>query len=296
MTLEGMTPEAMTPEAMTLEAMTLDPRLRLGFIGAGNMARSLIGGLLAAGHPASNLIAADPDPGQRAAAAALGGIATSADNGAVAAGADVIVLAIKPQVMGVVCRALQQQLRPGALLISIAAGIRLDAIERWLGPVPVVRCMPNTPALLRAGITALTGNAFTGADQLAIAAAVLGAVGKTAVLDSETQLDAVTAISGSGPAYFFLFTEALIEAGIRLGLAPDLARALAVETAHGAARMALDTAGTLAQLRGSVTSPNGTTEAAVAAFEAGGLRTLVDRAATAARDRSIALADELGTD
>ena len=277
--------------------MTLDPKLRLGFVGAGNMARSLIAGLLAAGHPAGRMIAADPDPRQVAAALELGPIATSADNAAVAAGADVIVLAIKPQVMGGVCRALRPHLDPSRhLLISIAAGIPLQAMERWLGALPVVRCMPNTPALLRAGITALAGNRHVSTSQLSNAAAVLGAVGKTVLLDGEDQLDAVTAISGSGPAYFFLFTEALVDAGIRQGLAPALARNLAVETALGAARMAAEASGSLADLRRSVTSPNGTTEAAIAAFEAGGLRPLVDRAATAARDRSIELADELGND
>ena len=292
-----MTLEGMTLEGMTLEGMTLDPRLRLGFIGAGNMARSLIGGLLAAGHPGDRIIAADPDPGQLAAAAALGAIATTPANAAVADAADIIVLAIKPQVMSAVCRALRPHLSADRhLLISIAAGIRLQAMDRWLGARPIVRCMPNTPALLRAGITALAGNRQVAPGQLATAAAVLGAVGKTAVLDSEDQLDAVTAISGSGPAYFFLFTEALIDAGIGQGLAPELARALAVETALGAARMALTTSSSLPDMRRSVTSPNGTTEAAIAVFEAGGLRPLVERAANAARDRSIALADELGTD
>ena len=277
--------------------MTLDPQLRLGFVGAGNMARSLIAGLLAAGHPAGRLIAADPDPRQVAASLELGPIATSADNAAVAAASDVIVLAIKPQVMAAVCRALRPHLDASRhLLISIAAGIPLQAMERWLGALPVVRCMPNTPALLRAGITALAGNRHVSTSQLSNAAAVLGAVGKTVLLDGEDQLDAVTAISGSGPAYFFLFTEALVDAGIRQGLAPALARNLAVETALGAARMAAEASGSLADLRRSVTSPNGTTEAAIAAFEAGGLRPLVDRAATAARDRSIELADELGND
>ena len=261
------------------------------------MARSLIGGLLAAGHPAACITAADPDAQGLRLAAQLGPVHTTDDNLQVLARADLIILAVKPQVMAAVCSGLRAGLQPNRhTLISIAAGIPLDAMGRWLGPLPIVRCMPNTPALLRAGITALVGNAHASADQLAAAAAVLGAVGKTAILAHEAQLDAVTAISGSGPAYYFLFTEALIEAGIRQGLAPALATDLAVETALGAARMARETSGALADLRRSVTSPNGTTEAALAAFEAGGLRALVTRAADAARDRSIALAKELGGD
>lgn len=277
--------------------MSLDPTTRIGFIGAGNMARSLIGGLLAAGHPADRISAADPDIDGLQLAAQLGALHTTNDNLQVLARADLVILAVKPQVMATVCSGLLPGLVPSRhTLISIAAGIPLSAMDRWLGPLPIVRCMPNTPALLRAGITALAGNAHVSAAQLAAAAEVLGAVGKTAIVEREDQLDAVTAISGSGPAYFFLFTEALIEAGIRQGLAPELARDLAIETALGAARMARETSGALADLRRSVTSPHGTTEAAIAAFEAGGLRALVDRAADAARDRSIALAQELGGD
>ena len=277
------------------------------------MARSLIGGLLAAGHRAEQITVAEPDAGQRGRLQALGPLRLGTDNQFAIRDADIIVLAVKPQVLGAVCTALRPALRstgeagnlptdhPPAdhpstdqLVVSIAAGVRLQAMQQWLGDCAIVRCMPNTPALLRAGITVLTGNARVSTRQLALATALLRAVGQCEVVDDEDLLDPVTAISGSGPAYFFLFMEALIAAGIAQGLTADQARRLVVETALGAARMASETTSSLEALRISVTSPNGTTERALQAFENGDLRSLVATAALAARDRSIEMADELG--
>ena len=267
------------------------------------MARSLSGGLLAAGHRGDHISVAEPDAGQRERLQALGPLRLGADNLVAIRDADVIVLAVKPQVLGAVCAALRPALRSTGesgnpptdqLVVSIAAGVRLRAMQQWLGDCAIVRCMPNTPALLRAGITVLTGNARVTPRQLALATALLRAVGQCEVVDDEDLLDPVTAISGSGPAYFFLFMEALTAAGIAQGLTEDQARRLVVETALGAARMASETASSLEALRVSVTSPNGTTERALQAFENGDLRSLVATAALAARDRSIEMADELG--
>ena len=277
------------------------------------MARSLIGGLLAAGHRGDHISVAEPDAGQRERLQALGPLRLGADNLVAIRDADVIVLAVKPQVLGAVCTALRPALRSTGesgnpptdqpptdqpptdqLVVSIAAGVRLRAMQQWLGDCAIVRCMPNTPALLRAGITVLTGNARVTPRQLALATALLRAVGQCEVVDDEDLLDPVTAISGSGPAYFFLFMEALIAAGIAQGLTAEQARRLVVETALGAARMASETTSSLEALRISVTSPNGTTERALQAFENGDLRSLVATAALAARDRSIEMADELG--
>ncbi len=280
-----------TPRA---SGTTLPDHLRIAFIGGGNMARSLIGGLVAAGHAPARITVSEPDAGQRERLAELGAIHIGADNGVAAADADIVVLAVKPQVLGPVCSGLRPVLgRDGQLVVSIAAGVRLPSMADWLGPRAIVRCMPNTPALLRAGITVLTGNAAVSAGQMELARALLRAVGECEVVDDESLLDPVTAISGSGPAYFFLFMEALIAAGVAQGLTPEQSRKLVVETALGAARMAAETPSTLEALRISVTSPKGTTERALQAFEQGDLRGLVARAALAARDRSVELADEL---
>ena len=285
----------MTPPSTPSALPALPAHLRIAFIGGGNMARSLIGGLVAAGHAPALIAVAEPDAGQRERLRELGGIAIGADNATAAAEADIVVLAVKPQVLGPVCTGLRPALgRPGQLVVSIAAGVRLQSMADWLGARPIVRCMPNTPALLRAGITVLTGNTEVSAAQMDLARALLQAVGECEVVADEALLDPVTAISGSGPAYFFLFMEALTAAGVAQGLTPEQARKLVVETALGAARMAAETPSTLEALRISVTSPKGTTERALQAFEQGDLRGLVARAALAARDRSIELADELG--
>jgi pyrroline-5-carboxylate reductase len=268
----------------------------IAFIGGGNMARSLIGGLIADGMPAALLQVADPDAQRRAILEREFAIRAGADNVAAAAAADVIVLAVKPQDMHGVARGLARSLAGrGILAISIAAGIRSTDLARWLGgDSPVVRAMPNTPALLGCGATVLCAGPGALPAHREQAEAILRAVGSVSWVEDETQMDAVTALSGTGPAYFFFLTEAMADGATELGLAPELARLLAVETALGAARMAIESDDDIAQLRLRVTSPGGTTAAAVAALEAGGFRALVNLALSRAHARSRELADLFG--
>jgi len=259
----------------------------VAFIGGGNMARSLIGGLVARGRPVDAIRVAEPVAALRDALKHDFGV-TCAEHATVAAeGADVWVLAVKPQVMREVCTSLvplAQGKRP--LVVSIAAGITTTQLDRWLGgSMPVVRAMPNTPALLGAGITGLFANARTSGAQRDDAGALLDAVGPTVWIDDEAKMDAVTAVSGSGPAYVFLLAEAMQAAGIAQGLSPEAARALVQQTLLGAATMLVQQGEPADVLRTRVTSPGGTTQAAIETFEAGGFRELVDRAIRAATQR-----------
>jgi len=267
----------------------------IAFIGAGHMAGSLINGLTSDGYDPTRIVASDTNPDALAAMARRTGVRTTADN-ALAAGSDVVVLAVKPQTLQGVARQIApvvQRRRP--LVISIAAGIREDALEDWLGGgVALVRTMPNTPAMIGAGATVLhAGSGVTDA-QRDTAESILRAVGLTRWVDDEGLLDAVTALSGSGPAYFFLVMEAMEAAAIELGIPRETARLLTLQTALGAARMAIESDEEPATLRRRVTSPGGTTERAVAVLEDGGLRGLFGRALTAARDRSVELSRLLG--
>ncbi len=270
----------------------------LCFIGGGNMAASLIGGLIADGYPPDRIRVADPDPARLQALARRFGVATHSDNATACRGVAVVVLAVKPQVMATVARALGPELgRDRPLVVSVAAGIRTDDLGRWLGTgLPLVRCMPNTPALVQSGATALFATPAVSEAQRELAESILRAVGLTLWLDDEDLMDAVTALSGSGPAYFFLLMEAMAAAGEELGLDADAARLLTLQTAFGAAKMALESDEGPGQLRARVTSPGGTTERALAAFESGGFRELVTAALRAARDRSRELAEQLGKD
>jgi pyrroline-5-carboxylate reductase len=263
------------------------------FIGGGNMARSLVGGLIADGVPPGRLSVAEPDAARRAALQRDFGIATDADNAAAAAQAGVVVLAVKPQVMQGAARSVASAVAAqGALAISIAAGIRTAELARWLGAgAAVVRAMPNTPALLGCGATVLYAGDEVAPAQRELAESILRAVGSVSWVQQEEQMDAVTALSGSGPAYFFLLIEAMADAAAELGLPAELARLLAVETALGAARMALESDDPVDALRRRVTSPGGTTEAALEALEAGDFRTLVATALRRAEARSRELAD-----
>ncbi len=267
----------------------------IAFIGAGNMAAALIGGLIADGTPPERLIAADPDTERLRQLAASAGIRTLEDNAEAVRAADVVVLAVKPQVLQQVAGGLAEAIqahRP--LVISIAAGVRSDTLQRWLGGgVALVRSMPNTPAMLQAGATALYATPEVDAAQREQAETVLRAVGLVRWVEDESLMDAVTALSGSGPAYFFLFMEALEQAGERLGLPADTARLLTLQTALGAARMAIESGEDPAELRRRVTSPGGTTERAIASFEADDLAGVVQRALSAARDRSVELSQLL---
>ena len=271
---------------------------RIGFIGGGNMARSLVGGLIAGGIDATRISVAEPDASKRDELSTHFGIATSQDNGTVASDVEVLVLAVKPQVMRQVVTGLAATLHePAPLLISIAAGVRAASMLRWLGQSrALVRAMPNTPALVRSGATALYASPEVSEEQRSRAESIMRAVGQTLWIDDEGLMDAVTALSGSGPAYFFLFMEALEQAARELGLPPEAARLLTLETAQGAARMALSSDEGPARLRERVTSPGGTTEAALGAFAEGGFETLVTRAVRAACERSEELAERLDRD
>lgn len=268
---------------------------KLTFIGGGNMAASLIGGLVRRGYAVGQITACDPDPDARQRLHAGFGVETSDDNRAAAAQSDILVLAVKPQVMAGVARELSAALGHRPLVLSIAAGIPLAALDGWLGAgIPLVRCMPNTPALVGAGATALYAGPGVSADQRQTAEQILAAAGTTVWVEEESAIDAVTALSGSGPAYFFLFIEIMMAVGRDLGLAPEVVRQLTLQTAVGAARMAQDSDLDVAELRRRVTSPGGTTEAAIGVLESGGLAQLLGAAMTAARDRAQALGAALG--
>jgi pyrroline-5-carboxylate reductase len=269
---------------------------RIAFVGGGNMATALVGGLIARGAAAGAISVADPDAGQRARLARDFNVRTFAEGAAAIEETETVVLAVKPQQMAAVARSLAPLIaarRP--LVISVAAGIRLEDLARWLGPgVPLVRTMPNRPALIGAGITALYANADVGEDARKVAEAIMLACGATVWVADEAQLDVVTAVSGSGPAYFFLLIEALEAAAIELGLDAATARRLAVETAQGAGRMAAESTDSPAELRAQVTSRGGTTAAALAVLEADGAHAMFVRAVAAAARRSRELAREFG--
>ena len=269
-------------------------KTRIAFIGAGNMAASLIGGLRAKGLEAAQIRASDPGAETRSKVAAEHGIAVFADNAEAIKDSDVVVLAVKPQAMKAVCEAIRPNLKPNQLVVSIAAGITCASMNNWLGAQPIVRCMPNTPALLRQGVSGLFATAEVSAEQRQQAEELLSAVGIALWLDEEQQLDAVTAVSGSGPAYFFLLIEAMTAAGVKLGLPADIAAQLTMQTALGAAHMAVASDVDAAELRRRVTSPAGTTEAAIKSFQAGGFEALVEKALGAAAHRSAEMAEQLG--
>lgn len=264
---------------------------RIAFIGGGQMAASLVGGLLAAGRARESIVVAEPDVARADALREKFGVAVQPPGADAALGADAVVLAVKPQVLKAAVRDLR--LDAGCTVISIAAGVRTDSLRTWIKGTPaIVRCMPNTPALLGVGISALYAPAGTPDASRQLAETILGSVGTTCWISQEDQLDAVTALSGSGPAYFFLLTEALREAGQALGLDADTAALLAQKTFAGAGRMA-ESGTDVAELRANVTSPGGTTEAALAHFEAHGLRQLVRDAVQAAARRGRELGVEL---
>ncbi|MHC8353484.1 pyrroline-5-carboxylate reductase [Pseudomonas sp. RT4P38] len=269
-------------------------KTRIAFIGAGNMAASLIGGLRAKGLDAAQIRASDPGAETRAKVNAEHGVEVFADNSDAIQGADVVVLAVKPQAMKAVCEAIRPSLKPNQLVVSIAAGITCASMNNWLGAQPIVRCMPNTPALVRQGVSGLFATAEVNAEQRQQAEELLSAVGIALWLNEEQQLDAVTAVSGSGPAYFFLLIEAMTAAGVKLGLPPETAAQLTLQTALGAAHMAVASDVDAAELRRRVTSPAGTTEAAIKSFQAGGFEALVEKALGAAAHRSAEMAEQLG--
>ncbi|EGL53722.1 pyrroline-5-carboxylate reductase [Methylophaga aminisulfidivorans MP] len=270
----------------------------IAFIGGGNMARSLIGGLISNQFTAENIHVSDANTEALDNLASRYNVKTFTDNLAAIADADVVILAVKPQQLQSVIRQIAPAWQQDKLLISIAAGIRLDDISRWLDfdGAAIVRAMPNTPSLVQAGATALCANNYVTSEQHELAESMLRAVGLALWISDEKQMDAVTALSGSGPAYFFLVLEALQTAGMELGLPEETARLLALETSFGAAKMALESDESACVLRQRVTSPGGTTERALDVFEQGDLRGLFKQALTAAAQRADELAEQLGQD
>lgn len=265
---------------------------RIAFLGGGNMAAALIGGLLKTGWPATQIVVAEPVAERADWLMVEFGVVVQARIAEIVGDADALVLAVKPQQMAAALNGLQ--LKPGAVVVSIAAGVRLATLQRLLGTaVSYVRTMPNTPALLGAGITGLFAPAGTPAAARALAEQLLAAAGACVWVDEESQLDAVTALSGSGPAYFFLLVEALRDAGAALGLSAEVAAQLAAQTCVGAARMVGESGLDARVLRANVTSKGGTTEAAVDHLESAGLRAIFAQALHAADARAKALGDAL---
>ncbi|MBK9072721.1 MAG: pyrroline-5-carboxylate reductase [Myxococcales bacterium] len=263
----------------------------IGFIGAGNMAQAIIAGLVHTGAVAPrNILASAPREERRQELAVSLGIEVTSDNREVARRADILVLAVKPQIFAKVVHDIAADVRDAAVVVSVAAGISTQSIEAWFGrPLRVVRSMPNTPALVKAGATAIAKGAHASADDLAAVKVIFDAVGLTIALD-EHQLDAVTGLSGSGPAYIFLILEALADAGVKVGLSRRHAQALAAQTVMGSAKMLLETDEHPGRLKDMVTSPGGTAIAGLHTLEQGGLRTTLINAVETATNR----AKELG--
>jgi len=270
---------------------------RLAFIGGGNMAAALIGGLTKRGLPSERIVVADPSVEQLQRLVRDYGVKGTADNASAVRGAEVVILAVKPQQMRAVALALAPHFADSKpLLLSVAAGIPHAALARWFGSqTAVVRTMPNRPALNGFGATGLYAPASVGAANRALAESIMAAVSATVWVEHESQMDTVTALSGSGPAYFFLFMEALEAAAHERGLPKDIAHKLTLETAFGAVQMARHSSDSLAALREQVTSKGGTTAAALAVLDAAGLRAIVSHAVAAADRRSAELAAEFGT-
>jgi len=268
--------------------------MNITFIGGGNMAGALITGLLQKGFDPTAIGVVEISAENRALLREKFGIATHAEISAGSITGDIIVLAVKPQQLHGVAMQLRGLL-DGKLVISIAAGVRSADLSLWLGGhAVIVRAMPNTPAMVLAGVTGLYALPGVSEHQRRQAETLLGAVGATLWLERETQMDAITAISGSGPAYVFLFIEALQEAAVELGFTPDQARTLSQETFLGAAKLASQSAEDAATLRGRVSSKAGTTERAILVMETAGIKQVIIQAAQAACLRSRELGDELG--
>lgn len=270
----------------------------IGFIGGGNMARSLIEGLISTGHTPTTLYVSEPDPAKRQYFEQQVGIIIASDNPNLITSCGVVVLAVKPQVMKDILAPLQsllQQQRP--LILSIAAGVTGQDIDRWTGGgLAIVRAMPNTPALVGSGATGLFANAQVNSAQSDIAESLMRAVGVTVWLNQESLLDQVTALSGSGPAYFLLFMEALEQAAIEQGLPAETAHLLVLETCLGTAKLAMESQEDLPELRYRVTSPGGTTEQALLSMENANIRGIIKNAFEAAAQRANELGRILGED
>ena len=270
----------------------------IGFIGGGNMAESLIGGLLASGHKASLIHVSEPDTNRRSRLSTEYGVNCVQDNVELVDRADLLLFAVKPQMLHQVALPLRQSIQASQpLIISIAAGVRSADLEQWLGGgLAIVRVMPNTPALVRAGVSGLYASHLVSNEQKNQAESIMRSVGLTVWLENEAQMDIVTALSGSGPAYIFRIIEAMENAATRAGLARETSRLLSIETVLGAAKLAMESEDSPAELRQKVTSPGGTTEQGLKQLEQGGIEQIFQNTIDAAIDRSREMGDELGAD
>lgn len=269
----------------------------IGFIGAGNMAYALISGLINNGFNAQNIKLSDADAALLSQRQAEFNLEVFTDNIELASQCDVVVLAIKPQILSIVCKELRAHIDHQPLIISIAAGVRATDINRWLGGnTAIVRTMPNTPALLGKGATGMMANDIVSNEQKALAEQILGAVSQCLWVEDEKMLDAVTALSGSGPAYLFLMIESMAKAGVALGLDEKTAEQLSIQTSLGASMMASSSEDSAHELRAKVTSPNGTTQAAIESFQDQNFEMVVSHAMRAAFDRARKMGAELGDD
>lgn len=269
----------------------------IGFIGAGNMAYALISGLINNGFNAQNIKLSDANAALLSQRQAEFNLEVFTDNIELASQCDVVVLAIKPQILSIVCKELRAHIDHQPLIISIAAGVRATDINRWLGGnTAIVRTMPNTPALLGKGATGMMANDIVSNEQKALAEQILGAVSQCLWVEDEKMLDAVTALSGSGPAYLFLMIESMAKAGVALGLDEKTAEQLSIQTALGASMMASSSGDSAHKLRAKVTSPNGTTQAAIESFQDQNFEMVVSHAMRAAFDRARKMGAELGDD
>jgi pyrroline-5-carboxylate reductase len=263
---------------------------KIGFIGGGNMAASLLNGLVASGHDPKQLWVSDINSEALNALSSNLNINATQSNEEVIKEVDIVVLAVKPQILSKVAREISPFLKKHQLIVSIAAGINQASLSKWLGAdAAIVRCMPNTPALVLTGATALHANDRVSPEQRDLAETILRALW----VDIENELDAVTAVSGSGPAYYFLLMEAMEKAAIELGLNEAIARLLVQQTALGAAKIALESSESPGELRKRVTSPGGTTEKAIKTFQDGGFNQLVSNALHAAKDRSVEMSKQM---
>ena len=267
----------------------------IGFIGAGNMGYALISGLLNNGYDSKNIKVSDPNDELLRNREAELSITTFTNNSSLLEICDVIVFAVKPQVLSQVCHGLREKIKPNHLFISIVAGIRVNDINRWLGGnYPLVRTMPNTPALMQHGVTGLFQNDLVNDEQKALVTTILSSVGNCFWVNEEGLIDAITAISGSGPAYFFLLMQSMTQAGVALGLDENTAKELSVQTGFGASLMATKSGKDPKALRTDVTSPKGTTQAAIECFQDQNFEGIVSSATRAAFDRARELSNELG--
>ncbi|MDX1480876.1 MAG: pyrroline-5-carboxylate reductase [Woeseiaceae bacterium] len=265
---------------------------QVGFIGGGNMARAIAGGLLRGGMHATRLCVSEPlDSQQERLRRELYGVQITSDNTVAARQSDVLLFAVKPQILESVCGEVADAVQTSKpLIVSIAAGARIGDIERWLGGnLSIVRVMPNQPALIDMGIAALFANERTGAEARSLAEAILSAVGHVVWVESEEDMDAVTALSGTGPAYFYLLIDVMIRCAVDYGLDEPTARALAVETARGASALAAAETESMSAMIDRVRSPGGTTQAAFEFLDARDVRGIFSRAIEAARQRAVEL-------